>query len=75
MDITKARILHISKYYYPFLGGTEQVARDIVKVLLDTGVEQKVICFNEDASDGKIICNHKESKKDVVDGVDIYRCG
>lgn len=23
------KILHISKYYYPYIGGTEQVARDI----------------------------------------------
>ena len=75
MDITKARILHISKYYYPFLGGTEQVARDMVKALLGTGAKQKVICFNEDASDDTITCNHEETIKDNIDGVDIYRCG
>ena len=34
MDIRETRILHISKYYYPFLGGTEQVARDMVKSLI-----------------------------------------
>lgn len=27
------KILHISKYYYPFVGGTEQVARDVVNAL------------------------------------------
>ena len=27
------KILHISKYYYPFRGGTEQVARDCVLAL------------------------------------------
>lgn len=75
MDIKNARILHISKYYYPFLGGTEQVARDMVKALLDTGAEQKVICFNEDADDGSISCNHGETKIDVIDGVDVIRCG
>lgn len=75
MDITKARVLHISKYYYPFLGGTEQVARDIVKALFGTGAEQKVICFNEDASDGKIECRRRETKKDNLDGVDVIRCG
>lgn len=75
MDIKKARVLHISKYYYPFLGGTEQVTRDMVKALVNTGVEQKVICFNEDASDGQIRCKHKETRKDIVDGVDVYRCG
>ena len=75
MDISKVRVLHISKYYYPFLGGTEQVARDMVKALVGTGAEQKVICFNEDASNGQITCKHRETRKDVVDGVDVYRCG
>ena len=27
------RVLHISKYYYPFIGGIEQVARDAVRAL------------------------------------------
>ena len=75
MDINKARILYISKYYYPFLGGTEQVARDMVKALIGTGAKQKVICFNEDASDGKTICKHGETRTDVIDDVDIIRCG
>ena len=75
MDIKKARILHISKYYYPFLGGTEQVARDMVNSLKGTGAKQKVICFNEDANDGKLVCKHQQSVKDVIDGVDVYRCG
>ncbi len=75
MDITKARILHISKYYYPFLGGTEQVARDIVKALNGTGAKQKVICFNEDASDGQMTCKHNETTVDVIDGVKVIRCG
>lgn len=70
------KILHISKYYYPFLGGTEQVARDIVKSLLDkTEIEQKVICFNEDASDGEFVCKHQETVYDMVDGVEVIRCG
>ena len=44
------RILHISKYYYPFSGGTEQIARDCVNALKDE-YEQKVIAFNEMLSD------------------------
>lgn len=75
MDINKARILHISKYYYPFMGGTEQVARDLVLTLKDTGAQQKVICFNEDASDGLITCRHNETIKDNIDGIDVIRCG
>lgn len=70
------RVLQISKYYYPFLGGTEQVARDIANVLgsLDD-VEQKIICFNEDADDNTMICKHDETKSDFVDGVEVIRCG
>lgn len=75
MDINKARVLHISKYYYPFLGGTEQVARDMVKALIGTGAKQKVICFSEDASDGQTTCKHGETRTDVIDGVDVIRCG
>ena len=39
-----ARVLHISKYYYPFSGGTEQIARDIVVALKDVpGCEQLML--------------------------------
>ena len=58
------RVLHISKYYYPFCGGTEQIAQDCVNALKD-GYEQKVICFN----DGK------EDKEDQVDGIEVIRAG
>ena len=75
MEFTRAKILHISKYYYPFLGGTEQVARDMVKALIDTGVKQKVICFNEDAADGEMVYKHNETITDVIDGVEVIRCG
>ena len=75
MELNTVRILHISKYYYPFLGGTEQVARDFVIALQGTGAEQRVICFNEDASGGEMVCRHKETKNDIVDGVEVTRCG
>lgn len=58
------KILHISKYYFPFRGGTEQIAQDCVKALKND-YEQKVICFN----DGK------EDRIDIVDDVEIIRCG
>ena len=58
------KILHISKYYYPFSGGTEQIARDCV-LALKRGYSQKVIAFN----DGK------EDKVDIVDGVEVIKCG
>lgn len=58
------RILHISKYYYPFRGGTEQIAQDLVEALKGS-YEQKVICFNHDDGD----------KTDIVGDTEIIRCG
>lgn len=58
------KILHISKYYYPFSGGTEQIARDVVLALRDN-YEQQVIAFN----DGK------DDVVDIVDGVRVTKCG
>ncbi len=75
MKLKNVRVLHISKYYYPFIGGTEQVARDMVKALAGTEAKQKVICFNEDATDGKMTCRHRDTTVDLIDGVEVYRCG
>lgn len=58
------KILHISKYYYPFKGGTEQTAQDCVAALKGE-FEQKVFCFNHEAGD----------KKDFVDGVEVNYAG
>ena len=70
------RILQISNYLYPDIGGIEQVARDIANALISTGkYEQKIICFNETAQDGNYICNRKETVQDEVDGVEVIRCG
>lgn len=58
------KILHISKYYSPFQGGTEQIAQDCVSSLSDL-YEQKVICFN----------HKKGDEREYVDGIEIIRCG
>lgn len=58
------KVLHISKYYYPFSGGTEQIARDCVLALKES-YEQKVIAFNDS----------KEDTVDIVDGVEVTKCG
>ena len=63
------KVLHISKYYYPFSGGTEQIARDAVVALKDVpGCEQLIFAFDHGTP--------KESKdsRDVVDGIDVIRC-
>lgn len=58
------KILHISKYYYPFHGGTEQIAQDCVQALKNLS-QQKVLCFNES----------KDNNIDFIDGVEIIRAG
>ncbi|MCC8080573.1 MAG: glycosyltransferase [Lachnospiraceae bacterium] len=58
------RVLHISKYYYPFMGGTEQIAQYCVNSLKGD-YDQKVICFNHENGD----------RKDFVDEIEVFRCG
>ena len=63
------KVLHISKYYYPFSGGTEQIARDVVVALKEIpGCEQLVFAFDHGTP--------KESKdsRDTVDDIDVIRC-
>lgn len=69
------KVLQISKYYYPFIGGVEQVVRDMAHALKKQKVEQKIICFNEDAGVGETACHKKETVHDVVDGIEVIRCG
>jgi len=59
------RILHISKYYYPYRGGVETVCQDLAESSKRKGDEVAVICFN----DGK------KSRTDDVNGITIYRVG
>lgn len=58
------KILHISNYLYPHIGGIEQVARDCMNSLKGE-YEQKVICFNSD----------KKTIVDEVDGIEVTRPG
>jgi rhamnosyl/mannosyltransferase len=70
------RLLQISNYLYPNIGGIEQVARDIANVVAEEGIfEQKILCFNETARDGEYICNRSETVHDRVDGIEVIRCG
>ena len=66
------KILHISKYYYPFSGGTEQIARDCVNALKDE-YEQKVIAFNDGKEDVNDYVDAPEINADNVDDyIQIY---
>lgn len=58
------KVLHVSKYYYPFRGGTEQIAQDCVNALMGK-YEQKVICFNDGDDD----------EAADVDGIEVIRAG
>lgn len=70
------KVLQISDWYYPKFGGTEQVARDVSNALNHyDDVLHKVICFNEDASDGAYVNHRNETVREYVDGVEIIRCG
>ena len=70
------KILQISNYIYPHIGGIEQIAREIANAISDDpDFEQKVICFNEDAQDNGYECRRGETVRDIVDGVEVIRCG
>ncbi|MBQ8158395.1 MAG: glycosyltransferase [Prevotella sp.] len=57
----KKTILHVSKYYYPYLGGIETLARSLAEGM--TNYNNVVVCF---ATDG-------EDHVDEVNGVIVYR--
>ncbi len=70
------KVLQISKYYDPYIGGIEQVAKDISNAMATCPeIQQKIICFNEDVSNDEHICHQNETVTDVVDGVEVVRCG
>ena len=57
------KILHVSNYFYPHIGGIEQVARDCMNSLPEC--DQKLVCFN----------GEKPDVVDVIDGFEIRRAG
>ena len=57
------KILQISNYYFPHIGGVEQVARDCAAAM--EGYEHNIFCFNHEKGDA--VGN--------VDGVEVIRAG
>ena len=55
------RILHISKYYFPYLGGVENICKYLVEGMPQH--EMAVVCFNDKCKD----------VVDEVNGVKVYR--
>lgn len=58
------RVLQISSYYPPHVGGVEQVASDIAEALKGS-YAQAVFAFNHEKGD----------KRENLDGVEVFRCG
>ena len=69
------RVLLMTNHFYPYVGGIEQVSRDIVNILQNDRIEIKVICFNETAQSESYVCRREETVHDIVDDVEIIRCG
>ncbi|MDD3079523.1 MAG: glycosyltransferase [Paludibacter sp.] len=57
------KILHVSKFYYPYYGGIEDVARTLIDELKPY-YEQKIICFN-----------HEKGTIYNINGADVLRVG
>lgn len=57
------RILHISKYYFPYMGGVENICKYLVERM--PSHETSVVCFNEG----------KANAVDIVNGHRVYRAG
>ncbi len=58
------RVLQISNYFFPHIGGIEQVAKDVTKAL-EGKCEQKVFCFNHERPDSI----------EVYEGISVVRAG
>lgn len=58
------KILHVSNYYFPHIGGIEQVARDCANTL-KSEYEQKIICFNSE----------NKNVTDSIDDIEVIRVG
>lgn len=58
------KVLHLSKYYYPYVGGIEQVARDCVNALAGSA-QQRIFCFN----------TQKKDERGYVDEFPVLRAG
>lgn len=58
------KILHISKYYYPYIGGVENTCKYLADSFSENN-EVAIVCFNE----------NKDNKIEYVNNVKVYRVG
>ena len=70
------KVLQVINLMYPYRGGMSQVAEDIMHSFSGRDdIEQKVICFNENAEDSGIVTHRHETVHDTLGGVEVIRCG
>lgn len=62
--MNKKRVLHISKFFYPYYGGIEDVVYTIIKGLKNN-YDQQVICFSE----------RSRTYSELIDGIPVTRVG
>ena len=63
-ETEKKRVLQISNYYFPELGGIEKIAQAISKAV-EGQYEEKIICFTHD----------KQDKTEYIGSTELIRCG
>lgn len=59
----RLKVLHLSKYYYPYMGGLEDVCKSIIESTMEH--EHMVLCFNDK---GKNV-------DETINGVRVFRVG
>lgn len=64
LTIIDMKILQVTKCYYPYIGGIEQVTQDCAQALFGEH-EMKILCFNHEKGDAY----------DEVEGVEVIRAG
>ena len=59
------KVLHISKFFYPYYGGIEDVVYTITQGLKNSNYEQQVICFSQ----------NRHSSTEIIDEIPVTRVG
>ena len=62
--MSRKKVLQISNYYYPEVGGIENIAK-AVSDSLKSDYEMKIVCFTHD----------RTGKEELIDGIEVIRCG
>lgn len=68
------RALMLTGNCYPHIGGIEHISRVLAKVMSQNGILFQVLCFNEEARGGELVCHRGETVQKVIDGVTVTYC-